>query len=85
MTPKFLICDAMEDDVEYVYHSHKPRFLAKRVYDHPKLDFEIIDEIDNISVFYKDNANGIVELLDELGEWYDHYLDWEEEQEESNL
>jgi hypothetical protein len=81
MIPRFLVCDALEDDVEYVYHSQKPRFLAKRVYDHPKLDFLIIDEIDNVSEHFKDDANGIVTLLDDLGAWYDEYMDWEEDQE----
>lgn len=64
---------------EYVYHSQQPRFLAKRVYDNPTTDFEIVDDIDNMGNFFKSDVSKIAGLMRRLGDWYVAYLKWENE------
>lgn len=79
--PRFLIADnpMAEPDGEYVYHSQQPRFLAKRVYDNPTTYFIIVDEIDNMTAFFKGDVSKIAKLMNRLGDWYFSYLKWEEE------
>lgn len=80
--PRFMIADnpMADPEGEYVYHSQQPRFLAKRVYDDPTTDFKIVDDIDNMLQFFKADAGKIAKLMSRLGDWYNSYLKWEDEQ-----
>lgn len=80
--PRFMIADnpMADPEGEYVYHSQQPRFLAKRVYDNPTTDFIIVDDIDNMAVFFKGDASKIAKLMSRLRDWYYSYLKWENDQ-----
>ena len=68
-------------DGEYVYHSQQPRFLAKRIYDDSTTDFKIVDDIDNMAAFFKNDPGRIAKLMSRLGDWYVSYLKWEDDNE----
>lgn len=68
-----------EPDGEYVVHTQQPRFIAKRVYGNPTTDFEIVDDIDNIGEFFKNDPSKAAKLMSRMGDWYVAYLKWEEE------
>lgn len=65
-----------EPGEEYVIHTQRPRFIAKRVYDNPATDFEIVDEIDNIVTAFAGDPQKIAGLMSRLGDWYATYLKW---------
>lgn len=82
LLPRFMVAEnpMAEPDVEYVIHTQEPRFIAKRVYDNPGTDFEIVVEIDNMNVFFKGDALKMAGLMRRLGDWWVAYLKWEETQ-----
>jgi hypothetical protein len=66
--PKFLIAQnpmVSQEDV-YIFHSQKPRFLAKV----ENNAIEIIDDIDNMIEFYKGNTSKIEGLMNRMADWY---------------
>jgi hypothetical protein len=69
--PKFLIAKNPMADPEgvYIYHSRKPRFLAKV---EGNL-FEIIDDIDNMIEYYFGNVDKINGLISRMNDWYKSY------------
>lgn len=70
--PRFMIAEnpMAENGIEYVYHTQQPRFLAKRVFDNPTTDFEIVDDIDNMAAFFKTDPMKVAGLMRRLGDWY---------------
>lgn len=69
--PKFLYChNELHNADEYILHTEKPRFLAKRIYHLKRRMFDIawvdspMDEEESISI-----------LLNDLKEWYGAYQD----------
>ena len=80
--PKFLLCENEEADLEaeYVLHTHKPRFIAKRIYDDPSRDFIIVDDIDDMSSFFKDDNQQITLMMKSLERWFYAYQDYLDEQ-----
>lgn len=81
--PRFMIAFNPMADLsgEYVYHTQEPRFLAKRVYGNPVTDFEIVQEIDHIGDFYKNDVTRMAGLMRRLGDWYIAYKTWEKKNE----
>lgn len=79
--PKFFISEnpMAEYGEEYIYHSQKPRFLAKRVHDHSDTDFIIVDDIDDMLAFFNGRAEKVAGLMRRLGDWYMAYCKWEED------
>lgn len=69
-----------EYGVEYVIHTQDPRFIAKRVYDNPESDFEIVQGIDDMANFFKDDPQKLAGLMRRLGDWYVSYCEWDKEQ-----
>lgn len=70
-----MLCENEQADLEgeYVLHTHKPRFLARRTYDKPGYHFVIADMIDEAG-----DAAVTDRLLREAGQWfasYQRYLD----------
>jgi len=66
--PKFLIAQnpmVNPDDV-YVFHSQKPRFLAKV----ENSTFEIVDDIDCIVDYYNGDLSKVEGLTKRMAEWY---------------
>ena len=83
--PKFMIADdpINDPDNEYIFHTEKPRFFAKRVEeDEDTAYIDIVSEIDNVEEFFKGNPEGKEELIEQLEEWYYKYMDWLEEDED---
>jgi len=80
--PKFLLCENEEADIEgeYILHTQRPRFLAKRIYDDPEKDFIIVDEIDNIGSFFAQDDQKQAALMTSLDRWYNAYQDYLDEQ-----
>lgn len=68
-----------EYGVEYVIHTQEPRFIAKYTPDGTMSDFEIVQEIDNISAFFGGDVKKIAGLMRRLGDWFVAYCKWEEE------
>lgn len=60
-----------EPDTEYILHTQKPRFLAKRT-PGGLSDFEIVEEYDNVLEFYG-NALKVAGVLRRLADWYIAY------------
>lgn len=79
--PRFMIAEnpMAEYGAEYVLHTQEPRFLAKRVYDNPLSDFEIVMEIDNIGEYFKGDVSKEAKLMSRLGDWWVTYINWEEQ------
>lgn len=67
-----------EFGVEYVVHTQEPRFIAKKVYNNPTSDFEIVMEIDNLSIFFAGRPERMAALMRRLGDWWKAYITWEE-------
>ena len=79
--PKFMIADNImaDPDNEYIYHSQKPRFLAKYTPDDPLSHFAIVDDIDDMANFFNYDAGKLAGLMRRLGDWFVAYLKFEEE------
>lgn len=86
LLPRFLIAEnpMAESDVEYVIHTQEPRFIAKRVYENPGTDFEIVQEIDDMNTFFKGDLQKMASLMRRLGDWWVAYINWEEENHDEN-
>ncbi len=84
--PRFIIAEnpMAEPDAEYILHTQQPRFLAKRVHDNPTTDFEIVDDIDNMAVFFKNDSTKVAGLMRRLGDWYVAFINWEEDNYNNN-
>jgi hypothetical protein len=88
--PKFLIADdpVTDPENEYIFHTEKPRFFAKRVEEDEETAYiDIIHEIDSVEEFYKNSPEKKQELLEQLEDWYYSYMEWldddgEEEEDE---
>lgn len=83
--PKFMICDdpVTDPDNEYIFHTQEPRFVAKRIDDDDdNAHIDIVEEIDDVAGFFENDTVQLQALLDELGEWYNEYMDWLEEDED---
>jgi hypothetical protein len=80
-----MICDdpVTDPDNEYIFHTQEPRFVAKRVDDDDEnAHIDIVEEIDDVAGFFENDMVKLQVLLDELGEWYEEYMDWLEEDED---
>ncbi|PUZ21208.1 hypothetical protein GA0116948_11283 [Chitinophaga costaii] len=82
--PKFMIADdpITDPDNEYIFHTEPPRFFAKRVEveeDEERAYIDIVEELDNVDEFFKNDPAKKEELLEELEDWYYSYLEWLEE------
>jgi hypothetical protein len=69
--PKFLIAQnpmVNPDDV-YIFHSQKPRFLAKVEVD----SFIIEDDIDNIFEYCNGDEKKVNGLINRMSDWYKAY------------
>ena len=58
-----------EPDGLYILHTQKPRFLAKVELN----SFEIVDDIDSMSEYYKGDITKVEGLLKRLSDWYKSY------------
>lgn len=69
--PKFFIAENPMADPEgvYIYHSQKPRFLAKV----ESNVIEIIDDIDNMTEYYSGNMDKVDGLINRVNDWYKSY------------
>lgn len=69
--PKFMIAkNPMADpDGVYIYHSREPRFLAKV----ENNAFEVVDDIDEMTAYYKGNVDKVQGLFLAMGKWYVAY------------
>ncbi|MDR0412997.1 MAG: hypothetical protein LBH61_04255, partial [Dysgonamonadaceae bacterium] len=65
--PKFFIAVNPMADPEgiYIFHSRKPRLLAKV----RKSEFEIMDDIDNASEFYRGDPAKLNSLIGRMADW----------------
>ncbi|MBC9910535.1 hypothetical protein [Chitinophaga varians] len=80
--PKFLIADdpVTDPENEYIFHTEKPRFFAKRVEEDEETAYiDIVEEIDDVEAFYKDSPEKKQELLEQLEDWYYSYMEWLED------
>ena len=80
-----MICDdpVTDPDNEYIFHTQEPRFVAKRIDDDDdNAHIDIVEEIDDVAGFFENDTVQLQALLDELGEWYNEYMDWLEEDED---
>jgi hypothetical protein len=70
-SPKFLIAkNPMADpDGVYIYHSRKPRFLAKV----ENNVFEIVDDIDEMIEYYNGNTDKVQGLFRAMEKWFIAY------------
>lgn len=66
---KFVYCE-YGNIHNYVYHTHRPRFLAKIDEQHNP-PFEIVDDIDNMRVYYSGDKNKCKELMEAVLLWWD--------------
>jgi len=85
--PKFMIADdpVTDPDNEYIIHTQEPRFIAKRIDDDEEnAHIDIVEEIDDVAGFFENDQVRLQVLLDELGEWYNDYMDWLEEDEDED-
>ncbi|MDR0574717.1 MAG: hypothetical protein LBG96_11920 [Tannerella sp.] len=66
--PEFLIAkNPMSDpDGVYIFHSRKPRFLAKV----ENNIFEVVDDIDEMTAYYKGNVDKVQGLFRTMEKWY---------------
>lgn len=80
--PVFMLCEneQAELDGEYILHTRKPRFLAQRVYDDPKNDFKVVDDIDDMAAFFEQDTAKIAGLMRQMEEWYRSYQDYLDDQ-----
>jgi hypothetical protein len=69
--PKFFIAkNPMADpDGIYIFHSRKPRLLAKV----ENSAFEIMDDIDNASEYYHGDTDKLNRLIKRMADWYKSY------------
>lgn len=76
--PKFLAStNPMVDEHSfYITHTQKPRFLAKHTPGNPLSEFEIIDDIDNMSAFFNNDPIKLAGLMRRLGDWFVAYCNW---------
>ena len=81
--PRFMIAEnpMAEYGQEYVYHTQQPRFLAKITEDSLS-QFEIVDDIDNMLLFFNNDPGKVAGLMRRLGDWWVSYIKWEENHEE---
>lgn len=73
--PRFLIAQNLkaESDATYVLHTQKPRFLAKRLYYDAPGEFRIVDDIDNMNEFFKNDQSKVEGLMNRMRDWYRAY------------
>ena len=81
--PKFMIADnhMSHPEDEFVYHSEKPRFLAHFTETEEGIEFEIVDDIDNMLLYYDNDEDKVEELMDTLEDWWEAFNEWVEEEE----
>ena len=80
--PKFMIADdpITDPDNEYIFHTEKPRFFAKRVEEDEETAYiDIVEELDNVDEFFHNEPDKKQELLEQLEEWYYSYMEWLDE------
>ena len=80
--PKFMIADdpITDPDNEYIFHTEKPRFFAKRVEEDEETAYiDIVEELDNVDEFFHNDPEKKQALLEQLEEWYYSYMEWLEE------
>lgn len=80
--PKFMIADdpITDPDNEYIFHTEKPRFFAKRVEEDEETAYiDIVEELDNVDEFFHNDPDKKQELLEQLEEWYYSYMEWLDE------
>lgn len=71
--PKFMLLEnPMVSDELFIYHSRKPRFIAK--VDEP--DIRVVEWIDLPEDL---NPNRIAGLMSRISDWYRAYCDWEDD------
>lgn len=68
-----------EPGTEYVIHTQEPRFIAQYTPDGPISDFGIVQEIDSIAAFYQGRPERMAGLMRRLGDWWQAYSKWEED------
>ncbi len=84
--PKFMSADDPVNDPDNVYiiHTQQPRFIAKRVEDEDEnTHIDIVEEIDDVEGFFKNDPEKKETLLEELEAWYYDYMDWLEDDEDA--
>jgi hypothetical protein len=69
--PKFMVAkNPMADpDGVYIYHTRKPRFLAKV----ENNVFDVVDDIDEMTTYYNSNIDKVQGLFKVLRKWYKAY------------
>jgi hypothetical protein len=69
--PKFFIAkNPMADpDSVYIYHSQKPRFLAKV----ENNSFDVVDDVDAMIDYYKGDADKVQGLFRAMEKWHIAY------------
>lgn len=80
--PKFMIADdpITDPDNEYIFHTEKPRFFAKRVEEDEETAYiDIVEELDNVDEFFHNDPDKKQELLEQLEDWYYSYMEWLDE------
>jgi len=80
MISKFLMAENPinnEDLKEFILHTQEPRFLAEVVEGKFGYQFKIVQEYDG-----KIEETDLEELKLEMLDWWNEYLDWEEELED---
>lgn len=71
-----------DPDNEYIFHTEKPRFFAKRVEEDEETAYiDIVEELDNVDEFFHNDPGKKQELLEQLEDWYYSYMEWLEEDE----
>ncbi|RAJ10559.1 hypothetical protein LX64_00163 [Chitinophaga skermanii] len=83
--PKFMIADdpVTDPDNEYIFHTQEPRFFAKRVEEDDETAYiDIVQEIDDVEAYYKNDPAKKEQLIEELEDWYYAYMEWLEEDED---
>ena len=80
--PIFMLCEneQAELDGEYILHTAKPRFIARRMHENPKNEFKVVDDIDNMSAFFDHDAAKVAGLMYQMEEWYRAYQDYLDDQ-----
>lgn len=80
--PTFMLCENEQADLdgEYLLHTKAPRFLARRIHDNKKNNFEIVDDIDQMLVFFNNDTTKVEKLLSKMQEWYFTYQKYLDDQ-----
>ena len=75
--PKFMIAKnpMAEPDGVYIFHSQKPRFLAKV----EGGAIEVVDDIDTMTDYYKGDVHKVDGLFKAMFKWYKSYYIHEKE------